>query len=453
MKIHFNDNLIGLSKILSAPLYAVGGYVRNYLIDGSLSVDIDLCSSVEREELLTALNKTGFKVICEYPRTRTVLFTDGKQKYEFTAMRVDGYTGGGHKPTVTVYTDDIYEDARRRDFKCNAVYYDIKSEKLVDPLNGVDDIKNKRLDTVKSPDQVFCNDGLRLMRLARFTGELNFTPTLKVLQSAKNFADNILEIAPERIAEELKKILVSDVKYSFSDKDGHYKALKVLDKTEVLDRIIPELTLGRGLNQRKDYHSYDVLEHTLKTVLYSDKEIRLSALLHDLGKPKQFMENGKFYQHDKVGSELVKTVLSRLKFDNRTIKETVFLTRFHMLDMDLKLRTNKLRKFIVENFSMIEKLLKLKQADYSGSKDDLSVCPTVIKWQEEIKKMQSDGVPFSVKELEITAKKIKELGYSEKNIGRVLTWLLNQSIVNPKINQKSTLLALCLKYKGKLDID
>ena len=398
------------------------------------------------EELLNSLNKTGFKVVCEYPRTRTVLFTDGKQKYEFTAMRVDGYTGGGHKPMVTVYTDDIYEDARRRDFKCNAVYYDIKSEKLVDPLNGIEDIKNKVLDTVKFPDQVFCNDGLRLMRLARFTGELGFTPTWDVLQSAKNFADNILEIAPERIAEELKKILVSDTKYSFSAKDGHYKALKVLDRTEVLDRIIPELTLGRGLTQRKDYHNYDVLEHTLKAVLYSDKEIRLSALLHDLGKPKQFIETGKFYQHDKVGSELVKIVLSRLKFDKHTIRETAFLTRFHMLDMDLKLRTNKLRKFIVENFSMMEKLLKLKQADFSACKDDLSVCPTVLKWQEEIIKMQSDGTPFSVKELQITASEMLDLGIDANKISGILKELLSQAVVNPIINQKTTLIAMVNKY-------
>ncbi len=447
MKNSFNENLIALACELRAPLYVVGGYVRNFLINGTISDDIDLCSSVDKEQLVKAINNTGFKIVAEYPRTRTILFTDGKQKYEFTAMRVDGYTGGGHKPAVTEYTDDITLDARRRDFKCNAVYCDIKSGEIIDPVNGVEDIKNKVLNTVKNPDEVFCNDGLRLMRLSRFSGELAFTPTKEVIQSAKKFADNILEISPERIADELKKILVCDTKYSFSDKIGHHTALKILDQTQVLDKIIPELSLGRGIEQRKDYHKYDVLEHTLKTVLYADKSVRLSALLHDLGKPKLYQENGNFYGHDKIGAEIVKRVLKRLKFDNYTIKETVFLTRFHMFDMDLKLKPAKLRKFIVENYQMIEKLLKLKQADYSAGLDDLSVCPTIIKWQREMEKMKMDGTPFSIKDLKVSAKDVTDAGFKGKQIGEVLNYLLNQSILNPKKNNRQSLMSLIYKLK------
>ena len=449
MKMPINENLIDLSRQLTAPLYVVGGYVRNFLIDGTVSTDVDLCSNVERQELVFALEKTGFKIVAEYPRTRTILFTDENQKYEFTAMRVDGYTGGEHKPIITVFTDDIVEDARRRDFKCNAIYYDVKSEKIIDPLNGLEDIKNKVLDTVKNPDQVFCNDGLRLMRLARFTGELGFTPTREVMISAKKYADNILEIAKERVTEELKRILISDTKYSFSDKQGHYKALKVLDETRVLDRIIPELTLGRGMEQRKDYHKYDVLEHSLKAVQYADKDIRIPALFHDIAKPKQYVENGNFYKHDKVGAELVKEVLSKLKFDKKTIKETEFLTRYHMLDMDLKLRNSKLRKFIVENYLRINKLFKLKQADYSASYDDLGVCPTIIKWQNEIEKIETENVPLSIKDLDITAKDITGLGFSDNQIGEVLSFIFNQAVINPKMNKRDKLLDMVYKYRYK----
>lgn len=450
MKIPFNQNLIGLSSILTAPLYAVGGYVRNFLIDQSISSDVDLCSSVDRDCLCRALEKTGFKIIAEYPRTRTVLFTDGNQKYEFTAMRIDGYTGGGHKPIVTEYTSDINQDALRRDFKCNAVYYDIKNQKIIDPLNGVEDIKNKVLDTVKDPDQVFKNDGLRLMRLARFCGELGFKPTKQVLQSAKKYADNILEISPERISEELKRILVSDAKYCFSDKNGHYKALKILDETRVLDRIIPELTLGRDLAQRKDYHKYDVLEHTLKAVLYADKSIRLPALLHDLGKPEQFTKNGNFYSHEKAGEELVKTVLGRLKFDNETINSIAKLTRWHMIDMDLKLRQNKLRKFIVDNYSILDQLLKLKQADFSASLDNFEVCPTVQKWQLEIEKMNKEKVPFTPKDLLVTAKDVMDAGFKGKEIGKVLNELFYQVVYNPKLNEKERLLRKIYSYRTKI---
>lgn len=450
MKIPFNQNLIRLANQLTAPLYAVGGYVRNFLIDQSISSDVDLCSSVDRDCLCRALEKTGFKIIAEYPRTRTVLFTDGNQKYEFTAMRIDGYTGGGHKPIVTEYTSDINQDALRRDFKCNAVYYDIKNQKIIDPLNGVEDIKNKVLDTVKDPDQVFKNDGLRLMRLARFCGELGFAPTKQVLQSANKYADNILEIAPERIAEELKRILSSDARYSFSDKKGHYTALKVLDTTRVLDRIIPELTLGRNINQRKDYHKYDVLEHTLKAVEYAHPTVRLSALMHDVAKPKLFLEQGNFYGHDVAGEQLAKTVLRRLKFDNETIDSIAKLTRWHMIDMDLKLRQNKLRKFIVDNYFMLDQLLKLKQADFSASLDNFEVCPTVQKWQQEIKTMKAEKVPFTPKDLLVTAKDVMDAGFKGKEIGKVLSELFYQVVYNPKLNEKERLLRKINSYRTKI---
>ena len=445
MKIPFNQNLIRLANLLTVPLYAVGGYVRNYLIDQTISSDIDLCSSVDSKCLYHALDKTAFKIIAEYPRTRTILFTDGNQKYEFTAMRIDGYTGGAHKPTVTEYTSDINQDAIRRDFKCNAVYYDIKNQQIVDPLNGVEDIKNKILDTVKEPTQVFMNDGLRLMRLARFCGELGFSPTKNVLKSAKKYADNILEIAPERILEELKRILISDKKYSFSDPKGHYLGLKVLDETRVLDRILPELTLGRGMEQRKDYHKYDVLEHTLKTVEYAHHSVRIPALFHDIGKPYLYNLNGKFHGHDKTGAEIARKVLNRLKFDNQTTSETVFLTKYHMLDMDLKMRATKVRKFIVENYSLLDKLLKLKQADYSASKDDLKVCPTITKWKQELAKMKAEGVPFSLKDLKITANQLMEMGIRGNQLGETLKTLFYKVLENPKLNTQTKLLEMASK--------
>lgn len=453
VKIPFEQNLIAFSKSLTCPLFAVGGYVRNFLIGGIISDDVDLSSCVDYQEFKQKLSEFGFYTVCEYPRTGTIVFSDGKIKYEFTKMRKDSYTGGAHKPTETLFTDDITEDALRRDFKCNAVYYNLSTDKIVDPLGGIDDIKNKRLCTVKNPDEVFCNDGLRLMRLARFSGELGFAPTQEVLSSAEKFSDNIKEIAVERITEELKRILVCDEKYSFSDKVGHYTALKVLADTRVLDKILPELTLGRGIEQRKDYHNYDVLEHTLRTVMYADKSVRISALFHDVAKPKLFNENGNFYKHDKVGKALVGKVMKRLKFDNKTISETQFLTEYHMLDMDLKVREKKLIRFFVDNYSKIDKLLKLKQADFSGSKDDLSVCPTVLKWQEILSKMQELKVPLTVKDLKICAKDIIDAGFSGKEVGAVLTRLFDQAVINPEINERERLLSLIDKYKNARSVN
>ena len=119
-----------------------------------------------------------------------------------------------------------------------------------------------------------------------------------------------------------------------------------------------------------------------------------------------------------------------------------------MLDMDLRLRTAKLRRFIVQNYSMIEKLLKLKQADFSASYDDLSVCPTITKWRNQILVMKAENIPFTLKELDVTAKDIKELGVLDNKIGEVLKWLHSQTIINPKINKKHILLRMASKYVG-----
>ena len=295
MDIALNPKLKEIARFTNRPLYAVGGFVRNFLVDKSLSNDIDLCSPTPVQIIQQGVEKVGGKTVAVYQRTGTIVFKIDGQKYEYTTFRKDGYSAGGkHCPDNVEWTEDILEDALRRDFKCNAVYYDILQEKLVDPLGGVADINAKVLDTVKAPEQVFAHDGLRLMRLARFRGELGFVPTHQVLQSAKDNVNNIEDISVERIWAELTSILVADTKYSFSPKDGHYLAIKVLDETRVLDKIFPDLAKGRGMQQRKDFHLYDVLEHSLKCFLYAPQSIRLSALLHDVAKPFCFEKTAIF---------------------------------------------------------------------------------------------------------------------------------------------------------------
>ena len=275
MKTLLPKNFINLAKTMPKSLYVVGGAVRNFLIDGSLSHDIDLAGAIPVQQFISVLNDFGIKESAVYPRTGTVMFSDGEYHYEYTAFRRDTYVGGEHLPVKSEFTEDILEDALRRDFKCNAIYYDVQKDDIIDLLGGIEDINNKTLSTVCEPDKVFCVDGLRLMRLARFAGELNFQPTYETLQSAKKYADNILDIAPERIYNELKMILSSDSKYPFSDPIGHYRGLKILDKTRVLDKFLPELTEGRGMVQRADFHKYDVLEHSIRTVLYSHPTIKI----------------------------------------------------------------------------------------------------------------------------------------------------------------------------------
>ena len=448
MILNLDASLVSLAKSLNKSIYVVGGTVRNAILGFQGLTDIDLCGAFTTEELEPFLYSFGFNLIATYKTTGTLVFAKNDIKYEYTTLRKEEYAkGGNYKPISVEFVDDVFLDAKRRDFKCNAIYYDIKNAEILDPLDGVKDVQNKVLDTVIEPERVFRSDGLRLLRLARFAGELNFKPTLEVLSAMEKYSDNILDIKSERIFDEIKKILVADEKYPFSDKNGHYTALKILSETKVLDKIIPELTLGRNMEQRKDYHSYDVLEHTLRCVLYARRDVRLSALLHDVAKPRCKIDTGEYYKHDIVGKDLAKKVLQRLKADNKTIEEVVFLVGAHMLDMNSDMRVNKLKLFIVKNYQYVDKLLALKQADYMALRDYVDTCPTVIKWQNIIAEMKSINTPFFIKDLAISGKDLIKLGLKGKKIGETQKKLFELCVLNPELNRKEKLLSL-LSSKG-----
>ena len=450
MKKLLPKNFIDLAKTMPKPLYVVGGAVRNFLIDGSLSADIDLAGAIPAQQFIKVLNDFGIKESAVYPRTGTVMFSDGGYHYEYTTFRRDTYVGGEHLPVKSEFTEDILEDALRRDFKCNAIYYDVQNNDIIDLLGGVEDINNKTLSTVCEPDKVFSVDGLRLMRLARFAGELNFQPTYETLQSAKKYADNILDIAPERIFSELKMILSSDSKYPFSDPIGHYRGLKILDKTRVLDKFLPELTEGRGMVQRADFHKYDVLEHSIRTVLYSHPTIRLGALFHDIGKPFCFLRDGYYYHHFSEGEKIAEKVLKRLKADKATIDLVKFLVREHMVDLDCSMSESKVRKFLVKHQDRLDELRRVKQADFRASLEIESTAPTIIKWKKIYDKMQADGTPFNLKDLKVSSSDLMDIGYKGQQIGKELKALFDYAVLNPNKNNHQTLMTLAKKHFDKL---
>lgn len=455
MKIKFNRNLLRLASVIrekyGVSLYVVGGTVRNFLLTGEpLGSDVDLSAPLLGEEFISAAKECGFTDFAEYKNTGTVKCSCENVPYEFTCFRRDTYKrGGSHIPEKAIFTTDIIKDAKRRDFKCNAIYYDVANEKIADPLHGVNDVKNKKLSATDFPVKVFSHDGLRLMRLARFCGELGFTASFRTFFAARLFSKNITDISPERVYDELKKILVADEKYGFSPKEGAYIGLKMLDKTRVLDKIIPELALGRGMKQRKDFHKYDVLEHSIKCVLYAPKEIRLAALLHDAGKPYCKKTTGKYAKHDYIGAKIVENILKRLKASNKEIEQVTFLTRYHMYDIDCRTKESKVCRFIAENYQKIPQLLMLKQADYSACKDSTEIAPTVKRWKKILAKMEKNNAPIKIKDLAVTPEDLIREGFVGKEIGEALDYLLKVAVVKPKLNQKDTLISIAIKHKSK----
>ena len=445
MKITVPEKLYNLASACHFPLYIVGGFVRDALAGLKSEVrDIDICAPVSADGFLKIAVACGAEIDAVYRNTGTVKLGFGDEKYEFTCFRSDEYVRGVHTPTKTFFTADITLDAKRRDFKCNAVYYDIAKGALCDPLGGIEDIKNKRISTVADADKVFGEDGLRLMRLARFVAQLNFTPTDECMQGAKNNCALIADISAERIYTELDAILHADEKYGFSG--AQYRGLKILDDTRVLDAILPELTLGRGMEQNKTFHAHDVLEHSLRSVLYADASIRLAALLHDIGKPRAFIDNGNYYHHESIGAEIAEDVCARLKVPKKLTAEVVRLTKLHMYDLKGDAHEGKIRKLIVANKDIFDKLLLIKQADFSACCDDLSVAPCAVKWSGIYNKMKEEGAPTDLKELQIRGDDLIKAGVPAKRVGSVLEELLYECALNARLNDKKTL--LCRVEKG-----
>lgn len=438
LQSHFNE-----------PIYLVGGYLRNYFL-GVHSTDIDITGDISMDIILNTLSKDEYKITDINNSLGTAIIKDNESgsKFEYTRFRKESYKKGGHHvPEKIEFTSSLEEDAMRRDFRCNAIYYNLLEDKLVDILGGIDDIKNKILRTTRDAENVFSEDGLRIMRLARFKAELKFSIEEKTFREAKNHAYLLEDISKERITTELDYILQADIKYKEikNNEFAHYEGLKVLSELGVFKYILPELEKGRGLEQRKDFHKYDVLEHTLQSVKYSHNSIRLSALMHDIGKPYCFLKTGVYHFHDKEGERIIGEVLNgkRLRYSKKVISEVKRLTALHMLDIKNEVKENKLRWYFVKNYDILDKLLYLKQADYLGCGIKTDISPTVIKWCKIINEMKRENVPWTKKELNVNALDIKKQYpfVLDKNLSFILDELQRQVVIGSVKNEKERLLA------------
>lgn len=440
MQLDIPSKLKDLALSLGGALYVVGGACRNALAGLEGGGDWDICAPLPSDMVVDAARGCGIAVDAVYAHTGTVRMTCDGEKLEFASFRTDRYVRGLHSPQDVRFTDDIYADARRRDFRCNAVYYDICAGQFIDPLGGMADISAKVLHPVAPAVKVFGEDGLRLLRLCRFAAELGFVPSAECLDGARANAALIDDIAPERIYAELTAILGADLKYGVCG--GQYAGLKLMDDIGVLARILPELALGKGMAQRPDFHSYDVLEHSLRAVLYAPPSVRLAALLHDIGKPYCMRNFGRFALHEEEGEPIARDILRRLRAPSRLTDRVCALVRWHMYDFDCRARESKVRRFIVLHTDILDDLIALKQADYSACRDDLSVAPGVARWKGILQRMKEEGAPFALKELAVRGDELIAAGIPPAKTGETLKFLLGECAIDPSLNVKDKLLRL-----------
>ncbi len=434
--------------------YAVGGFVRNTLLNLPYA-DLDICSALPPADASALMRAAGFHVVEKALDFGTIeihfIFEGQKYIFEHTTLRKDFYGGdGSHRPQRVVFTDDLREDAVRRDFTVNALYADLATGDVLDITGrGLAHLRQGMIAAAhEDPYQTIKDDGLRLLRLVRFACELGFEIDPLLWAAACEKISLLTDISAERIRDEAVKIMLSDIKYPRLTKNTlpHKKGLLMLNDLCALPFIFPSLLLGRGAGQNIQYHAYDVFTHCIQAFAISEPDIqsRLAALLHDSGKPAALTENGNMHGHETYGAEIARRELKALAFDNKTIDTVALLIKNHMFDLKSMAKPLTVRKKAAElGADMFRKLIALRRADFIGSGRPMETVESADRWQKILDEMLAEKAPFTENDLNITGSDIMQaLNIPEGAlIGLIKKRLLAVCIVRPSQNSRRFLLA------------
>lgn len=373
----------------------------------------------------------------------TVTVVVNGEPYEITTYRIDGIYSDNRRPDTVTFTDKLVEDLRRRDFTINAMAYN-DEEGLIDPFNGMEDIKYKKINCVGSAKDRFGEDALRILRAIRFAAQLEFTIMPGTDWEIHKQYKNLENISIERINSEFCKIASSD---DF--------CVELLLYKDVFSLFIPELKDMFDFPQNNPWHIWDVFGHTIHAVECCDSDdlvVRLAVFFHDFGKPHSYQdgEDGirHFKGHGKVSADMTDSIMKRLRFDNETRNNVVELVSYHDATFEVGKKYVKrwLNKIGEKQF---RRLLQVKKADNKAQNLELS--SDRIKELSEIEALIDEVLQedecFSLKDLAVNGKDLIDIGYTEGvSIGITLKCLLDEVIEGRINNKKQVLLKRAKEY-------
>jgi poly(A) polymerase len=352
-------------------LALVGGPVRDAFL-GTEVHDLDFTTDAHPDDILAIITPIA-QAHWDMGRAFGTIGAQIKgEKVEITTYRADAYDGQTRKPEVT-FGDSLEADLLRRDFTVNALAIRLPQLVLVDPTGGINDLVERKLRAPQSATQSFDDDPLRMMRAARFVSQLDFTLDDEAEWAMAEQAASIDKISIERVNEELCKLLSTD---------DPLEGIRILVTTGIADRVLPEVSALR-LEVDEHHHHKDVYEHSLTVLAQAielekerhpgaapDLQLRLAALLHDIGKPAtRKLEPGgavSFYHHDLVGSKLATKRLRALRFDNETIANVSRLIELHLRFFGYSegaWSDSAVRRYVRDADSLLERLHILTRAD------------------------------------------------------------------------------------------
>ena len=419
--------------------YLVGGCARDIFL-GRAPKDWDITTNATPVEIQGLFPKTVYEniygtvaVINEATEDSTL------RNVEVTPYRLEsGYSDRRHPDTIK-FSEKLEDDLQRRDFTMNAIGLSLSKgaiKDMVDLFGGLSDIKDKTIRTVGNPTDRFNEDALRMMRAVRLSVELGFSIEKETLKAINSLSANLRDISMERIRDEFSKILLSP-----QPKQG----IETLHETGLLKHIVPELEVAIGVGQNQA-HAYDVWEHLLRSLQTAadkgwDLDIRLTALFHDISKPKTkgiSRETGiiTFYGHEVIGSRETRKILTRMKFPVKTIEKVTKLIRWHMFFSDTEQITlSAVRRMIVNvGRENIWELMNVRICDRIGTGRPKEDPYRLRKYHAMIEEALRD--PVSLAMMKIDGKRVIEVCNIQPGpkIGFILHALFNEVLDNPKLN-------------------
>ncbi len=417
--------------------WVVGGCVRD-LLRGREANDWDVATDARPNDLLRIFPRaipTGIE-------HGTVTVVKGGHHYEVTTLRGEGTYTDGRRPDWVEYVDDITRDLARRDFTVNAIALDPLDGHLLDPFGGLGDLKRGVLRAVGDARERFAEDGLRVLRAARFVATLDLELDPATEAAIAPTLDTYRKVAAERVRDEWVKTMKAR---------APSRAFEVMRRTGILEATCPELLEGVGMVQNK-WHAYDVWRHALECMDACDADpvLRIAALLHDVGKPRtrawsEKTQDYTFYDHDRVGAEIAEPIAARLRFSNDERARIVSLVRFHLFHYSDEWTDAAVRRWVRRvGPERIEDLYLLNAADVRAKGRDFDAdLDALARLKAHVARVVAEGAALSTRDLKVNGHDlIRELGVTPGPIiGQILDALLEIVTADPAQNDRGALLA------------
>lgn len=426
--------------------YFVGGFIRDAILERD-AYDIDITTDALWQEVEQVAHAHGFRTYNTGVKHGTITVTDpdAELSIEVTTYRVDGTYEDARHPDTVEFVSSLEEDLKRRDFTMNAIAFNPDTG-IVDPLGGLDDIRNRIIRVVGDGKKRFAEDGLRILRGARFASQLGFIIEPRTYAAMVSNKHVLRNVSTERITHELDCLLLGD-----------HVLETLMGAFEVISFVLPEIIAMRGCEQVTKYHIYDVYEHTAHVVAAAAPERlnRWVALCHDMGKPAAafFDDDGveHFYGHGSVSVEIARGMLRRLLMSPAFVDDVCSLVRFHDDEVaPTKRSVKKMLQKLGGRTDLMRALLDIKRADAEGQ---APMCAPRIATIDEVEAVLDEVIAaneaFAVKDLAVSGSDLLAAGFEQGPlIGEALDDALARVIEEELPNEKDALMACISERYG-----